>query len=532
MSSAESPLRAGHPTPVPRIDPDAVNHYGDTHRTAPYSEALHTLAAEDWQRLHVPGHHGEAANAPELAAIFGEQVLKMDFPMLFSQVDQESWELRSGGSTPQNRALALAADAWGASQAWFLTNGASMGNHIASLAARALSSRVIVQRSMHASAIDGMILAGLEPTFIEPTVDAELGTAHGVTPAQVAEALAAAPDAGSVYLVSPSYFGAIADIAGIAEVAHAHGVPLIVDEAWGSHLGFHPEVPTNASRLGADLVVSSTHKFAGSLTQSAMILLGHGEQAERLRPIVDRVQRSVQSTSSSALLTLSLDEARRRLAVHGEADLSRTLAEVAKIRAGITAGGRFTDATERIAASPDVFATDPLKIVIDTRAAGISGNEAHHRLIRDHRIYVEMATHSALVLLIGANAHLDVDRFLAALHALPEVPESMQRVPSLPARGAAALNARDAYFADHEAVSAEDAVGRISADSLAAYPPGIPNVLPGERLNAETISFLRATGASASGHVRGAYVSDLSLFRVVAEPALTEAAAPAAPGAR
>ena len=490
--------------------------FSDVHRAAPYVEALRSLAGRDLQRLHVPAHHGAAANANGLVDLVGERGLAMDFPMLLSGIDQQTWRSRSGDATPLMQAQRLAADAWGASRAWFLTNGASSGNHIAGMVVRGLGLGLVVQRSVHSSVIAGVAHAGVEPHFVHGSVDVELGSSHGVTADQVARALQGAPDSAAVYLVSPSYFGAVADIADISAVVHAHGIPLIVDEAWGAHFGFHPGLPVNAVRLGADLVISSTHKGAGSLTQSAMLLLGHGDQARRIESLVDRVHRSYQSTSCSAILLASLDEARRRLVVDGDRLIGETLAAAERIRTGIRAGGRFTDATPRILDRPDAVAHDPFKIVIGTRSARIGGGEAQFRLLRDHGVSIELSTPSAIVLLLGATSTIDVDRVLDAIHALPEVPESLQDIESLPAIGPRRMPLSDAFFSPTEVVGHQDAVGRISADTLAAYPPGIPNVLPGEELTPGIVRFLRATATSPSGYVRGAVDRALDAFRVVA----------------
>lgn len=488
-----------------------------TQTDVPYADALRSLAAGDWQHIHVPAHHGHAGNAPGIASFIGEQALRMDKPMLFSGIDQESWRMINPAKpTPLARSLELAADAWGARRAWFLTNGASQGNHISTMVARALGRELVVQRGVHSSVIDGIAHAGIDAHFVQGAVDSALGSSHGLTAAQVDAALTAHPDSGAVYLTSPSYFGAVSDITAIADVAHAHGVPLIVDEAWGAHFGFHPGLPTNAARLGADLVVSSTHKGGGSLTQSAMLFLGEGPFGQRLEGLVDRVHRSYQSTSSSALLMASLDEARRRLVVDGERSIGETLDAAEAIRRGVREGGRFRDASDDIRFSDGTVDLDPFKIVIDTRAGGISGGEAHHRLIRDHGVVVELSTHSAILLLLGATSRVDVDRFLTALHALPEVPESLSEPRPLPRVAPLAMSVQDAFLSETEVIPWEEAVGRISADALAAYPPGIPNVLPGEPFTREVLDFLRATAADASGYVRGSVDPRLDRVRVVA----------------
>lgn len=489
------------------------------HVEAPYADALRSLARIDWQRLHVPAHQGREGNAPGVAALLGAGVLSLDFPMSVASVDQQSWRIAEPGRpTPLGRAQGLAAEAWGARRAWFLTNGASGGNHIATTVARALGVEVVVQRSVHSSVVDGIAHVGLVPHFVQGAVDSGLGAAHGVTAAQIDQALREHPDAAAVFVVSPSYFGAVADIEGISRTAHAHGVPLIVDEAWGAHFGLHPELPVNAVRLGADLVISSTHKGAGSLTQSAMLHLGHSDHAQRIEQLVDRVVRSYQSTSCSPLLLASLDETRRHLVVDGARAIGAALASAEAIRSGIRASARFRDATGDIAASPGTAGFDPFKIAIDLRGAGISGQQAQHRLITDHRIYTELATPATLLLLVGATSPTDPKRFLKALDDLPFLGTARENAVRLPSPGDRVMGVQEAFFADTAVVPFAEAAGRVSADSLAAYPPGIPNVLPGEVLTAEVIDYLRTMAAAPSGFVRGAYDPLLDRFRVVARP--------------
>ena len=214
---------------------------------------------------------------------------------------------------PLARSLELAAQAWGSRRTWFLSNGSSQGNLVCGLAVAGLGGSLVAQRSVHSSVVDALAMSGLEATFVTPDIDSRLGILHTLTPQALDEALTASPDAAAAIVVTPSYFGACADVEALVAVAHSHDVALVVDEAWGAHLGFHPDLPTNAARLGADLVVSSMHKLGGSLGQTALIHLGHGPYADRLEPLVDRAMRSMRSTSESTLLLASLDLARRQL---------------------------------------------------------------------------------------------------------------------------------------------------------------------------------------------------------------------------
>ncbi|MCT4357847.1 PLP-dependent transferase [Streptomyces sp. Je 1-79] len=491
-----------HRTPSP-TDP------GPGQLSAPYAEAVLAHAGRDWLRLNVPGH--AAAPGSDLAGFFGSRITAMDFPPLLDGIDL-------GPDTPLDTALALAAEAWGARRTWFLTNGASQGNQIASMVAPALGGTLVVQRSVHSSVIDGLVLSGMDAVFVQPSVDPEQGIAHGVTATDVAEALERTPDAAAVYIVSPSYFGAVADVRAIADAAHAAGVPLVVDEAWGSHFGFHPALPAGALSLGADMVTSSTHKLGGSLTQSAMLHVAEGPFADRLEPLVDRAFRLVQSTSASALLTASLDLARRSLVL--DTDATAASVEAAdKVRGVVRALGRFTVVSDGFDAFPDIVGADPLRIALDTRAGGITGHEARRRLFQDHQIMVEVATDAAIVAVIGAGFVPDTDRFLEALHTLPSplTASGTERAAmlQLPAPGAAKLTAREAFLSPTRVLPAEQAVGRISADTLAAYPPGIPNVLPGEVITAEVVHFLQQTATAPNGHVRGALDLGVTRLRVV-----------------
>ncbi|MFC6594235.1 aminotransferase class I/II-fold pyridoxal phosphate-dependent enzyme [Kitasatospora paranensis] len=490
------------PSPSP-ARPDAAQ------RRAPYAEAVRRSAAADRLRLNVPGHAADPGRFPGLADLVGEEVLRLDVPPLLEGVDL-------GPDSPMEQALRLAAGAWGARRTWFLTNGASQGNRIAALVAQSLGRTLVVQRSVHSSVVDGLVLSGLRAAFVQPSLDAGLGIAHGVSAPDLAAALAAHPDAAAAYVVTPSYFGAVADVPALARVAHAAGVPLIVDEAWGSHFGFHPALPAAAVAQGADLVVSSTHKLGGALTQAAMLHLGEGPFADRLEPLVERVFHLTQSTSASALLLASLDEARRALATGAER-ISGSLRAAREMRAAVRAGGRFAVASDGFGRFADVVAVDPLRVAVDVRAGGISGHEARRRLMRDHGVLVEVATDAAVVAVVGAGAAPDPARFAAALHALPagEAAGPAGAGLRLPAPGPVRLTAREAFLAPSVLVPAAQAVGRVSADTLAAYPPGIPNVLPGEEVTAEVVAFLQGVAAAPTGHVRGAADPAVARVRVV-----------------
>src|SRR5438132_8165269 len=291
--------------------------------SAPYLEALREYSAKEPARLHVPGHKGGPGADPELLEALGEPALGLDIPALTYGIDVGAMP------TPFERAQELAASAWGSRRAWFLINGASQGNLAAGLALAHYGRDVVVQRNAHSSVIDALVLSGLRPTFAQPEVDPDLGIAHCLAPQTLEAALEATPAAVGAWVTSPTYFGAVADIGGLATVAHRRGVPLIVDEAWGAHLAFHEDLPAHALAEGADLVISSTHKIVGSLTQSAILHLGSasaGAPPEGLLggDVVDRAVTLVESTSPNSLLLASLDAARRQATQHGRELLDHT----------------------------------------------------------------------------------------------------------------------------------------------------------------------------------------------------------------
>jgi arginine decarboxylase len=424
--------------------------------------------------------------------------------------------------TPFAEAQRLAAEAWGARRTWFLVNGASQGNHVALMTLAHRGGEVVLQRNAHSSTIDALVLSGLRPTFVAPELDPDLHIAHCMTPETLERALAERPEAVGATVVSPTYFGAVADVAGLAEVAHARGVPLIVDEAWGAHLAFHDDLPTHALALGADLVISSIHKIVGSLTQSAMVHLGHGALIDE--DVVDRCVTVLESTSPNALLSVSLDTARRAAAVDGEALLSETLRGLRATRDAVREVPGLDVLDESLAGQPGVFAYDPLRLAIDVRGTRTSGYELARRIREQDDVHVELAGENVLVAVFGMGEDVAAagERLVAALHRAVDALSAEERDPAAeefappPPWGELVMTPREAFLGPQEVVPVREAVGRVAAESLAAYPPGIPNVLPGERLSAETLDYIQQA-LDHGGSLRGASDRALQTLRVVVD---------------
>ncbi len=475
---------------------------------------MRAYAARRPGRFHVPGHKGGPGADPELREALGDDALALDIPALIEGIDL------GAEPTPWQRAQQLAAEAWGARRAWFLLNGASQGNHVACLALAHLGDEIVVQRTAHSSTVDGLIMSGLRPRFVQPELDSELRIAHCVTPEALDRALSAAPGAVGAHVTSPTYFGAVADVQGLVDVAHSHGVPLVVDEAWGAHLAFHPDLPVHALAAGADLVISSTHKIVGSLTQSAIVHVG-GDLIED--HLVDRAVTLTESTSPNSLLCASLDAARRLAVTRGRELLDETIEGLEAARAAIRELPGLDVLDESIAGRPGVHGYDPLRLAVDVRGTGASGYEIAEWMRADDDINTELAGENVVVAIFGmgepvteTGARLVPALRRAAERAAARPPREHEAFAPPPPWGPLAMKPRDAFIGPQEVVPVGEAVGRVAAESLAAYPPGIPNVLPGERLSVETLDYVQQT-LEQGGHLRGASDRRLHTLRVVIE---------------
>ncbi|HEY7257181.1 MAG TPA: aminotransferase class V-fold PLP-dependent enzyme [Solirubrobacterales bacterium] len=480
--------------------------------STPYVDALLAYAERDPGRYQVPGHKGGAGADPAMRELVGDVGLRNDVPSVTEGVDI------GPEPTPFQQSQILAAEAWGARRTWFLINGASQGNHAACLGLAHTGDHVVVQRNVHSSVIDGMVMSGLRPAFVAPELDPDLGIAHCLTPGALAAALDAAPEAVAAMTVSPTYFGACADIAGLAAAAHERGLPLVVDEAWGAHLHFHPDLPPDALSCGADLVISSTHKIVGSLTQAAMLHLGGGDRLDP--PVVDRCVSLVESTSPSALLSGSLDAARRLASVHGRERLDQTLTELARTKEEIEQIPGLAVLGDELTGRSSIAGWDPLRVAIDVRATGTSGYRLAKTAYESEGVDLELHSENVVVAIFGLAepAAAARERLVAAMRAAvgrlaTEDIEPQNLLAPPPPWGDLELTPREAFLGPQEVVPFDKAAGRIAAESLAAYPPGIPNVLPGERLTRETLDYIRESVAHG-GYVRGSSDRELRTLRV------------------
>src|SRR3954468_8423762 len=482
------------PGDVERREPD-VGPTSNEQPNAPYLEAVVAYAFRAPARYHVPGHKGGPGGDPGLRKAIGVDALAADVPQDIHGIDL------GPSPTPYERAEGLAAEAYGAERSWFLTNGATQGNHVLCLALAPLGARVVAQRNSHTSIVDGLVLSGGIPSFVAPEYAPELGITHAGTPDALRAALREAPDARAAFVVSPTYYGMAAEVAGLAEVAHSPGVPFVCDQSWGPHFGFHESLPPSAIAQGADAMVTSTHKIAGSLTQSAMLHVAGGRIDVGA---VARAVRLLRSTSPSSLLLASLDSARRQLVLHGEQLLHETLEAIAVARAKLETIPGIALVDSSLVGRMGIAGYDPLRIVVDVRGTGRTGYEIADALRRSYDVHLELPTQATLVFIVGLGEPVAALRRLAG-----DIEETVKRIerpgttaaivgPTTTLRNEVAVPPREAFLGEAEQLPVDEAVGRISCESIASYPPGVPALLPGERISAETVAYLRELAAGGA----------------------------------
>jgi arginine decarboxylase len=404
-------------------------------------------------------------------------------------------------------AEARAAALWGADWCRFSVAGSTHGNQALCLAIGQPGQKVIVTRALHRSLLLGLVLAGLAPVWVRPEIDPRSGLPVAVTVPAVRDALAAHPDACAVILGDPSYTGATGDLAGHARTAHDAGVPLIVDAAWAAYLGFHPDLPQHALAAGADAMVTSAHKTLPAYSQGALVLA----RTERLDPArLDRAFTATHTTSPAGAILASVDAARALLARRGELLCGRLLRVVAAARARL-----------REVPGVDVLdgpGVDPAKLVVLLAGTGARGGQVEADLIAAG-MPVDMADLDTIVPVVTmADDHEQVAAFTEELIASVERHRGSPRHPAAAAawtfRPQTVLSPREAFFAGNETVSAAGAIGRVSAELVTLYPPGVPVLAPGELITAEALAALGEATAAGS---RVAYAADPSLatFQVV-----------------
>ncbi|WP_093796193.1 aminotransferase class I/II-fold pyridoxal phosphate-dependent enzyme [Sporomusa acidovorans] len=476
---------------------------------------MNSYASDGVIPFHTPGHKMGKGIHPLFQEAVTAKALKLD---LADMAELDDLHEPHG---PIKEAQDLAADLYGADYSYFMVNGTTGGIYSMILTLAGPGDKLIIPRNSHRSIIGGIILSGAIPVFMQPEVDNDLGLAMGVTPETVAESLKQHPDAKGVLLINPTYYGVATDLKKIVDIAHSQDIPVIVDEAHGPHLKFSPRLPMQALDAGADIVAQSTHKIIGAMTQCSLVHC----RKDRIRvPRLKAMLQLVQSTSPNYILMASLDVARMQMATAGRTLIERAVDLANQARREINKiPGLYCFGNEK-AGNPGVFRIDPTKVTVTVKGLGITGAEAEQILRHQYKIQVELADiYNILFLITIGDSEQEVQALVAALkdlaathqgsHDVSALPEICQagRYPALPKQ---IISPRDALFGNTCRVPFADAAGKICAEIVTFYPPGIPILCPGERITQEIINYCHVL-QNAGLHISGPEDYLLKTIKVV-----------------
>ena len=462
---------------------------------APIAEAMRKYRKDGALAFHTPGHKQGLGAHPLLRELVTEQGLREEVSLMEELDDLHEPTMCIA------EAQKLAAELYGAGQAYFCINGTTGAVQAMLLGTLSAGDTVLVPRNAHRSIIGGLILSGARPVYLQPEIDARLGIPTGIGLENLQAAVAAYPEAKAAVLVYPTYYGTTVDLGAIADFLHSRDMLLLVDEAHGPHLPFSEELPREAIAAGADAAALSTHKILGSMTQTSMLLVNESTRLDR-----ERLRESVsllQSTSPNQLLLASLDIARLQMAEQGRELVGRAVALSQKLRQSINGlAGLWSPGAEDFA-TPGACGLDLTKITVQVKDLGISGLEAEHYLRFEQKVQCELSDAWNLLFIISyADREEQGARLLEALQALCGYAAKLGKKPlheGLPPKAnlwqETELTPREAFFAVKEQVAFAEAAGRISAEQVMFYPPGVPLLVPGERISRELLAYLKAQQA-------------------------------------
>jgi len=475
----------------------------------PLVEAMLKYKHEDVYPLHTPGHKGGRGMERLLRQEMGASVA-MDVSLM-SELD-DIHEPESYIKEAQD----LAARTYGSDACFWCVNGTSQAIHAMLMTALNPGEKLLLPRNAHRSVAGGLILGGIEAVYLQPEYSEEFGLMLQVTPAAIEATLAADSSIKAVLLTSPNYYGVAADVQAIADICHAHGAVLLVDEAHGPHLGFSEALPPSALQGGADACAQSTHKILGAMTQCSMLQV-QGARLD-LQRAVD-VMSILTTTSPNYLLMASLDAARAQVQAHGAEMAEAAVGAAGKLRAVCRAHAGLKVLEE---ADCGGLRLDSTKVTVNFASWGYTGVEVGEAL-RRARVAVELVdAQNVLFLVTHADVTSDYDAALARIDAVLSELERHKREPlvaqtigTVPVTSSA-MKLRDVFYAPKRAVSLDAAVGCVCGEQVSFYPPGIPVLLPGEVITREIVDYCKAMKALGLP-VSGPADSELKSIRVVSE---------------
>ena len=461
---------------------------------APIYEALQSFQKMRVVPFDVPGHKRGRGN-PELTALLGEQCVKLDVNSM-KPLDNLCHPV-----SVIREAEELAAEAFGAAHAFLMVGGTTSAVQSMVLSVAKRGEKIILPRNVHRSVMGAMVLCGAIPVYIDPACDDRLGIPLGMSVSDVERAIRENPDAKAILVNNPTYYGICSDLRRIVQLAHAHGMLCLADEARGTHFYFGENLPVSAMAAGADMAAVSMHKSGGSLTQSSLLLCGPAMSEGHVRQIINLTQ----TTSGSYLLLSSLDISRRNLALRGKEAFARVseLAEYA--RHEINAIGGYYAFSRELCNGDSIYDFDTTKLSVNTLRVGLAGIEVYDLLRDEYDIQIEFGDlGNILAYLSIGDRPREIERLVSALS------EVRRRFGGSEAglmkqeyiEPDVAVSPQDAFYAEHESLPLLETEGRVCSEFVMCYPPGIPILAPGERITREILDYIvyaKEKGCSMTG---------------------------------
>ena len=447
----------------------------------PLHEALEKHRLERMAHFDVPGHKGGRGNK-ELKYFLGEQTLKLDVNSM-KPLDNLCHPV-----SVIKEAQQLTAQAFGAKKAFFIVNGTTAAVQAMIMSTCKSGEKVIMPRNVHRSAINALVVCGAVPVYVNPGINKQLGIPLGMSVKDVEQAIIENPDAKAVMVNNPTYYGICSDLRKIVEMAHAHGIRVLVDEAHGTHFYFGEHMPVSAMQAGADMAAISMHKTGGSLTQSSLLLCGENVNTDYVRQVINLTQ----TTSGSYLLMSSLDIARKNLSLHGKEMFQKTVDFAEYAREEINKLGGYYAFAQELEDGDTVYAFDPTKLSVHTRDIGLAGIEVYDLLRDDYGIQIEFGDIGNILAIISSgDRNLEIERLISAL-------SEIKRLHSKDVTGMfdheyinpkVVMPPQTAFYAEKRMLPIMESAGEVCAEFVMCYPPGIPILAPGELITEEILKY-------------------------------------------
>ncbi len=458
----------------------------DKQSKVPIFDTLLGHAKRNVTSFHTPGHKNGKGIDPVLKEVTGDGLYKFDVTV-FDEVDSLHDPVG-----PIKKAEELMAQAYGVKHSLFLVNGTSVGNIAMFLSACDPGDSIIVSRSSHKSIMGGIILSGVWPIWLQPTIDQNLDIIFNSTYEEIKQALEMYPEARAVFLTSPTYNGVATEVKKIADLCHRKGKILLVDEAHGPHLKFNDKLPMSAVDAGADLCVQSTHKILSALSQGSV--LHHNSKLVDINR-VKKIVSMLQTTSPQYLTLASIDLARRQAVLHGKEMFDKVIEAAGWARKEINEKIPNMRCLTKADIKDRNFDLDLTKLTINVTKTGLSGYEVDEILAKKYNIQVDCSDTFNLIAIMGIGSDMeDVQKLVSALKEISKNYKGTQKnwilkIPSLATE--MVMTPREVFLShDIKKIPLAKSVGHVSAQVLTPYPPGIPVVIPGERISKEICDYL------------------------------------------